>query len=240
MSMLVYSNSGSSNWPHIAISKLFGVIVFKVCGITSVRPTDTGEPAEKYIKLIIFLCIYNPWLIPYSNHFFIIVAITMEEIDALGVCLGLKSSNRGCFYGPLESLRLSTTWINNCSLDSQLHAYMHACIHTEHTYIQCTYIQCTYIQCTCIQCTYIHTCLIVLILMHWQQGSDNESKGDKLSSSAGCRIRTQGLWIRIFGSLNARWQTDWAIEDQANMHAYLLYRLYRLRHLSAHSDPPDP
>ena len=64
--------------------------------------------------------------------------------------------------------------------------------------------------------TYIHRCLLALILMHWQQGSDIESKGDQLSSFAEYRIRTQGLWNRISIRLNARWQTDWSIEDQAN------------------------
>ena len=42
-----------------------------------------------------------------------------------------------------------------------------------------------------------YTWLLVLILMHWQQGSDFESKGDKVSSSAECRIRTQGLCNQI-------------------------------------------
>ena len=42
-----------------------------------------------------------------------------------------------------------------------------------------------------------------------------ESKGDKLSSVAECMLRTQGLWKRIYIRLNARWQTNWAIEDQA-------------------------
>ena len=54
--------------------------------------------------------------------------------------------------------------------------------------------------------SYIYTCLLV-----W---SDIESKGDKLSSSAECRIRTQGLWNRISSRLNGRLQTDWVIEDQ--------------------------
>ena len=30
-----------------------------------------------------------------------------------------------------------------------------------------------------------------------------------------CRIRTNGLWKQISSRLNAHWQTDWAIEDQA-------------------------
>ena len=37
----------------------------------------------------------------------------------------------------------------------------------------------------------------------------------KLSSSAECRIRNHGLRHQIGSRLNARWQTDWAIEDQA-------------------------
>ena len=37
----------------------------------------------------------------------------------------------------------------------------------------------------------------------------------KLSSSAECKIRIQGLCNRISSSLNARWQTDGAIEGQA-------------------------
>ena len=44
-----------------------------------------------------------------------------------------------------------------------------------------------------------------------------ESKGDKLSSSAECRIRTQRIWNPISSRLNVRWQTDWAIEDQAKI-----------------------
>ena len=52
--------------------------------------------------------------------------------------------------------------------------------------------------------------------MLWHRQAIFESKGDKLSSSAECRIRThQGLRHQIASRLNARWQTDWAIEDQA-------------------------
>ena len=54
---------------------------------------------------------------------------------------------------------------------------------------------------------------ILLISMLWHRHAIFKSKGDKLSSSAVCRI-----WTRVFGTespLNARWQTDWAIEDQA-------------------------
>ena len=61
--------------------------------------------------------------------------------------------------------------------------------------------------------TYIHKCLLLLISMLWHRQTIFESKGDKLSSSAECM--NQGLWNRISSRLNARWQTDWAIEDQA-------------------------
>ena len=48
------------------------------------------------------------------------------------------------------------------------------------------------------------------------RASDSRIEGDKLSSSAECRIRTQCLRHQIASRLNAHWQTtDWAIEDQA-------------------------
>ena len=63
---------------------------------------------------------------------------------------------------------------------------------------------------------HIHTCLLLLISMLWHRQAIFESKGDKLSSSAESRIRThQGLRHQIASRLNAHWQTDWAIEDQA-------------------------
>ena len=61
-----------------------------------------------------------------------------------------------------------------------------------------------------------YTCWLLLISMLWHRQAIFESKGDKLSSSAEGRIRThQGLRHQIASRLNARWQTDWAIEDQA-------------------------
>ena len=61
-----------------------------------------------------------------------------------------------------------------------------------------------------------YTCLLLLISMLWHRPAIFESKGDKLSSSAESRIRThQGLRHQIASRLNAHWQTDWAIEDQA-------------------------
>ena len=51
--------------------------------------------------------------------------------------------------------------------------------------------------------------------MLWHRQAIFESKGDKLCSSAECWIWTQGPRHQIASRLNARWQTDWAIEDQA-------------------------
>ena len=59
-----------------------------------------------------------------------------------------------------------------------------------------------------------YTCLL-LISMLWHRQAIFESKGDKLSSSAECRIRTQGLRHLFASRLNACWQTDYAIEDAA-------------------------
>ena len=60
-----------------------------------------------------------------------------------------------------------------------------------------------------------YTCLLLLISMLWHRQAIFESKGDKLTSSAEGRIRTQGLRYLFTSRLNACWQTDWAIEDQA-------------------------
>ena len=55
----------------------------------------------------------------------------------------------------------------------------------------------------------------MLISMLWHRQAMFESKGEKLSSSAEGRIRTHGLRYLFTSRLNACWQTDWAIEDQA-------------------------
>ena len=68
--------------------------------------------------------------------------------------------------------------------------------------------------CGCPIYTYTYTYLL-LISMLWHRQAIFESKEDKLSSSDECRIRTQGLRHLFASRLNARWQTDWAIEDQA-------------------------
>ena len=62
---------------------------------------------------------------------------------------------------------------------------------------------------------FIPACLLLLISMLWHRQAIFESKGDKFSSFAECRIRTQGIRHLFASRLNACWQTDWAIEDQA-------------------------
>ena len=51
--------------------------------------------------------------------------------------------------------------------------------------------------------------------MLYHRQASFKSKGDKLCSSAERRIWTRGPRHQITSRLNARWQTDWAIEDQA-------------------------
>ena len=60
-----------------------------------------------------------------------------------------------------------------------------------------------------------YTYLLLSISKLWHRPAIFKSKGDKLCSSAECRIWTQGPRHQIASRLNARWQTDWAIEDQA-------------------------
>ena len=65
---------------------------------------------------------------------------------------------------------------------------------------------------------YIHKYIyiyLLLISMLWHRQAIFKSKGDKLSSSAEGRIWTRDPRHLITSRLNARWQTDWAIEDQA-------------------------
>ena len=53
-----------------------------------------------------------------------------------------------------------------------------------------------------------YTCLLLLVLMLWHRQTIFESEGDKSSSSAECRIRTQGLRQLFASRLNACWQPD--------------------------------
>ena len=66
-------------------------------------------------------------------------------------------------------------------------------------------------------CTWLwrYTCLLLLISMLWHRQAIFKSKGDKLCSSAESRIWTRDPRHQFASRLNARWQTDWAIEDQA-------------------------
>ena len=60
-----------------------------------------------------------------------------------------------------------------------------------------------------------YTSLLLWIPKLWHRQAIFKSKGDKLFSSAECRIRSQGLRHLFASGLNAFWQTNWAIEDQA-------------------------
>ena len=61
----------------------------------------------------------------------------------------------------------------------------------------------------------IYIYLLLLISMLWHRETIFKSKGDKLCSSAECRIWTRGPRHQIASKLNAHWQTDWAIQDEA-------------------------
>ena len=90
-----------------------------------------------------------------------------------------------------------------------IYKYIYIYIHT-YIYI-CMYIY-TYTY------TYTHTytdTYLLLFSMLWHRQAIFKPKGDKLCSSAECRIWTRGPRHQIASRLNARWQTDWAIEDQA-------------------------
>ena len=64
--------------------------------------------------------------------------------------------------------------------------------------------------------TYIYIYIyLLLISMLWHRQAIFKSKADQLCSSAECRIWTRGPRHQIASRLNARRQTDWAIEDQA-------------------------
>ena len=60
-----------------------------------------------------------------------------------------------------------------------------------------------------------YTCLLLLMSMLWHRQAIFKSKGAKLCSSAESRIWTRDPRHQFASRLNARWQTDWAIEDQA-------------------------
>ena len=62
-----------------------------------------------------------------------------------------------------------------------------------------------------------YTYLLLLISMLWHRQAVFKSQGDKLCSSARSRILTRDPRHQIASRLNARWQTDWSIEDQAKI-----------------------
>ena len=137
----------------------------------------------------------------------------------------------------IEKRQVFLWWMQDSKLGSLRHqftsrlnaAYMRTCIHTyifvvvdfdalaQASGFRIERIQVVFLcwmQDSNTEGTYIHTCLLLLISMLWHRQAIFESKGDKLSSSAEGRIRTQGLRYLFTSRLNARWQTDWAIRTQ--------------------------
>ena len=94
-----------------------------------------------------------------------------------------------------------------------IHTYMHTYIHT-YMFVADSFSPLNHASGWLTQLALAIYMFLLLISMIWLRQAIFESKGDKLSSSDECRIRTQGLWNRISGRLNTHWQTDWAIEDQ--------------------------
>ena len=60
-----------------------------------------------------------------------------------------------------------------------------------------------------------YTYLLLLVSMLWHRPAIFKLKGDKLCSSAECRIWTRGPKHQIASRLNALWQTYGAIQEQA-------------------------
>ena len=82
--------------------------------------------------------------------------------------------------------------------------------------------------------------LLILFLMNYLTlfglFIDFRMEGDTLSSSAKCRIRTQGLRHQIASRVNAHWHwTDWVIEDQAK--TFTRHPIPVISEQSAHSTP---
>ena len=55
---------------------------------------------------------------------------------------------------------------------------------------------------------------LLLISMLWHRQAIFKSKGDKFCSSVECSIWTRCPRHQMASRLDARWQTEWAIEDQ--------------------------
>ena len=67
---------------------------------------------------------------------------------------------------------------------------------------------------TCVR-TYVHTYMFVVNFDALAQESDFRNERRRVVSLNWIRDSNQGLWNRISSRLNARWETDWAIGDQA-------------------------
>ena len=132
------------------------------------------------------------------------------DYGSLGACSldheeqGEKSLRISCIMLMQENIMVTEIHPNWCQILQMYHTSLE-CIHMS---TKCCFISNQSL-------AYYILCLLLLISMLWHRQAIFELKGVKLSSSAECRIWTQGLWNRISSRLNARWQTNWAIEDQA-------------------------
>ena len=150
----------------------------------------------------------------------------------------LNSTARPYDQRAFSQLDPTAVWHSHLALAMYIHTYihagMHACMHTYiHTYIHAHMFvvvnfdalpvpmisehsaHLTPLSVDFYTWLWRYTCLLSLISMLCHRQAIFKSKGDKLCSSAECRIWTRGPRHQIASRLNARWQTDWAIEDQA-------------------------
>ena len=113
-------------------------------------------------------------------------------------------------------LRKSTALERHRIIHKHIHTYIHACMHT---------------------CTYIHTYIFVVVNFDaLAQASDFRIERRQVVFLCWMQdSNPEGLWNPISSRLNACWQTDWAIEDQAkNLNSTA--RPYDQQAFS----PPDP
>ena len=105
--------------------------------------------------------------------------------------------------------RLNARWQTDCAIEDQAKNFNS----TARPYDQRAF---SLLDPTAVWHSHLALAIYMFISMLWHRQAIFEWKGDELSSSAEYRIRThQGLRHQIASRLNARWQTDWAIEDQA-------------------------
>ena len=86
-----------------------------------------------------------------------------------------------------------------------------------------------------IQHLYLYTKFVVVNFDALAQAGDVQIERRQVVFLCWMQDLNQGLWNRISSRLNARWQTDWAIEDQAK--TWTLQPVPMISEHSAHSTP---